>query len=68
MFLSHQVGSFFGAWIGGVLFDRMGNYDLAWGALIVIGVAAFTLQWLMDERPPRERNSADQSALLISRT
>ncbi len=57
VFLSHQVGSFFGAWMGGVLFDRMGNYDVAWGALIVVGVAAFMLQWLMDERPPRERNS-----------
>ena len=56
VFLSHQVGSFFGAWMGGVVFDRWGNYNFAWGALIVIGVAAFTLQWLMDERPPRERS------------
>jgi predicted MFS family arabinose efflux permease len=54
VFFSHQVGSFFGAWMGGVVFDRAGNYDFAWGALIVIGIAAFTLQWLMDERPPRE--------------
>lgn len=51
-FLSHQVGSFFGAWMGGVVFDWAGNYDFAWGALITIGLAAFTLQWLMDERPP----------------
>jgi predicted MFS family arabinose efflux permease len=51
-FLSHQVGSFFGAWMGGVVFDRFGSYDFAWGALIVIGAIAFTLQWLMDERPP----------------
>jgi predicted MFS family arabinose efflux permease len=55
VFLSHQVGSFFGAWMGGVVFDRMGNYDFAWGALIVIGVTAFMLQWMMDERPPHER-------------
>src|SRR5216117_575066 len=58
VFLSHQVGSFFGAWMGGVVFDRFGNYDFGWGALIVIGVTAFTLQWLMDERPPREREAA----------
>src|SRR6266850_1600379 len=58
VFLSHQVGSFFGAWMGGVVFDRFGNYNFGWGALIVIGVTAFTLQWLMDERPPRERQSA----------
>ncbi|HEX6298594.1 MAG TPA: MFS transporter, partial [Burkholderiales bacterium] len=54
-FLSHQVGSFAGAWMGGIVFDWRGNYDLAWGALIAIGLAAFTLQWLMDERPPRQR-------------
>ena len=53
VFLSHQVGSFFGAWMGGLVFDWRGSYDFAWGALIVIGLAAFTLQWLMDERPPR---------------
>src|SRR5262245_48755198 len=52
VFFSHQVGSFFGAWMGGLVFDYAGNYDFAWGALIVIGLAAFTLQWLMDERPP----------------
>jgi predicted MFS family arabinose efflux permease len=58
VFLSHQVGSFFGAWMGGLVFDRFGNYNFAWGALIAIGVTAFTLQWLMDERPPRARASA----------
>ncbi len=54
VFLSHQVGSFFGAWMGGLVFAWNGNYNLAWGALIVIGFAAFTLQWLMDENPPEE--------------
>src|ERR1051325_9018532 len=55
VFLSHQVGSFFGAWMGGIVYDRTGSYNVAWGALIAIGLAAFTLQWLMDERPPHER-------------
>src|SRR5438105_4481462 len=55
VFLSHQVGSFFGAWMGGIVYDRTGSYNVAWGALIVIGVSAFALQWLMDERPPHER-------------
>ncbi len=54
VFLSHQVGSFFGAWMGGVVFTSLGKYDAAWAALIVIGLTAFTLQWLMDEKPPRE--------------
>src|SRR5437588_7193727 len=55
VFLSHQIGSFFGAWMGGIVYDRTGSYNVAWGALIVIGVTAFALQWLMDERPPHER-------------
>lgn len=55
VFFSHQVGSFLGAWMGGVVFDLYGSYDVAWGALIAVGLTAFALQWLMDERPPRER-------------
>jgi len=62
VFLSHQVGSFFGAWMGGLVFDRFGNYNFGWGALIVIGLTAFTLQWLMDERPPREPRLAGSPA------
>jgi predicted MFS family arabinose efflux permease len=62
VFLSHQVGSFFGAWMGGVVFDRFGNYNFGWGALIAIGLTAFTLQWLMDERPPREPRRGPQAA------
>jgi predicted MFS family arabinose efflux permease len=58
VFLSHQVGSFCGAWAGGLLFDRYGNYDAAWAALIVIGVIAFALQWLMDENPRGHRGVA----------
>jgi predicted MFS family arabinose efflux permease len=61
VFLSHQVGSFFGAWMGGIIFTRLGNYDFAWAALIVIGLTAFTLQWMMDERPPREKDSSGRT-------
>ena len=60
VFLSHQVGSFFGAWMGGLVLDRFGNYNVAWGALIAIGLTAFTLQWLMDERPPRKGRLAGE--------
>ncbi len=55
VFLSHQLGSFLGAWMGGLVFDRFRNYDVAWGALIVVGITAFLLQWTMDETPPEER-------------
>ncbi len=58
VFFSHQLGSFFGAWMGGLVFARTGSYDFAWGALIAIGLTAFTLQWLMDDRPPAELRRA----------
>ena len=63
VFLSHQLGSFFGAWMGGLVFAKWGSYDFAWGALIVIGLVAFTLQWLMDERPPAEYRQLRQGSL-----
>jgi len=65
-FLSHQVGSFVGAWMGGLVFDRTGSYGIAWGALIAIGAAAFVLQWMMDERPARARNAANPAAAVAA--
>ena len=44
--------------MGGIVFDRFGNYHVAWGALIVIGIGAFLLQWSMDETPPGEKRRA----------
>lgn len=48
-FFSHQVGSFIGAWAGGLVYDLTGVYDIAWAAMIVVGLSAFTLQWFMDD-------------------
>ncbi len=40
IFLSHQVGSFLGSWLGGRLYDTYGNYDVMWGIAIALGVFA----------------------------
>jgi len=40
VFLSHQVGSFLGVWLGGYLYDRLGSYDLVWYVSIGLGVMA----------------------------
>jgi MFS family permease len=40
IFLSHQIGSFVGIWLGGTLYDSFGNYNLVWW--IGIGVGAFS--------------------------
>lgn len=40
VFLSHQVGSFLGVWLGGLLYDRTGSYDVVWWIAIALGVMA----------------------------
>ncbi len=40
VFFSHQVGSFLGVWLGGMIYDHTGNYDMVWGMSIVLGGAA----------------------------
>ena len=40
IFVSHQLGSFLGAWLGGKLYDATGSYDVVWGIAIALGVFA----------------------------
>ncbi|WP_158963710.1 MFS transporter [Chachezhania sediminis] len=52
MFLSHQVGAFLGAWLGGLSFQISGTYSIGWLALIAVGTAAAALQfWSGTQRP-----------------
>jgi predicted MFS family arabinose efflux permease len=56
VFLSHQVGSFLGVWLGGYLYDAYGSYDLIWWLSIALGLVAALLHWPIDEREvPRLR-------------
>ncbi len=50
-FMSHQVGSFLGAWGGGYIFSAFGNYDLAWKLAVAIGLAAGLFQMTMNIQP-----------------
>jgi predicted MFS family arabinose efflux permease len=40
VFLSHQLGSFFGVWLGGRLYDQFGSYDPVWWMGVGLGVFA----------------------------
>ena len=40
VFFSHQIGSFLGVWLGGVLYDRTGSYNIVWYITIALGVLA----------------------------
>ncbi len=50
-FLSHQLGGFLGAGAGSVLMETTGNYDAFWPVMIVVGLLATALNWMI--RPPR---------------
>ena len=49
-FLSHQIGSFLGIWIGGYIFDFTGNYDMIWILTALAGFIAAALNWPIKER------------------
>ena len=51
VFLSHQIGSFAGVWLGGYLYDATGSYNLVWIGSIALGVIAAILNLPIDERP-----------------
>lgn len=51
VFLSHQLGSFLGVWLGGYLYDRVGTYDGVWWASVALGVAAALIHLAIDEKP-----------------
>jgi MFS family permease len=58
-FMSHQLGSFIGAFGGGVLFDALGSYELAWRLAVGLGLAAgllqvsFAVAWPINRSPSR---------------
>lgn len=54
VFFGHQVGSFFGGWGGGRLFDLQGNYDMMWWISIALGIVSALLHWpIVEERLSR---------------
>ena len=54
VFLNHQIGSFLGAYLGGVLYDIFGNFDYAWYLAIVLSFVATLLHLPIDEKPIRK--------------
>lgn len=51
IFLSHQVGSFLGVWLGGLMYDRFGNYELVWYLAIALGIFSAAVNLMVREAP-----------------
>jgi len=59
VFLSHQIGSFLGVWLGGVLYDRTGSYDGMWWAGVFFGLLAAVIHIPINEKPVARLQAAD---------
>ena len=50
--VTHQIGGFLGAYLGGKAFEGSGNYNWMWYADIVLAIAAALLHWPIREQRP----------------
>jgi predicted MFS family arabinose efflux permease len=51
VFLSHQIGSFMGVWLGGKLFDTTGSYNAVWWLAVALGIFAALVNLPVRETP-----------------
>jgi len=50
-FASHQVGSFVGSWLGGIVYDMTSSYSIMWWLNVAAALFAFTVNWIIREEP-----------------
>ena len=55
VFLSHQIGSFVGVWLGGLFYDIYGSYDIVWWVGIGVGAFSAIIHLPVREKPLAER-------------
>jgi predicted MFS family arabinose efflux permease len=61
VFMSHQFGSFAGAYLGGIVQELTGSYDLMWIVSVALGLVAALLHWPIREQP-LERLSSETAS------
>lgn len=62
VFLSHQVGSFCGVWLGGYLYDVTGSYNIVWWAACIIALVTALMHVFIDDGPVLRLRSALSAA------
>ncbi|AMR81140.1 MFS transporter [Cupriavidus nantongensis] len=50
VFLGHQLGSFLGVWLGGLVFELTRSYDAVWYGAMALGIVAAALHSPIDDR------------------
>jgi predicted MFS family arabinose efflux permease len=66
VFLSHQLGSFTGVWLGGELADRPDGYTTVWWIAVGLGVLAAVLHLGIDESPAPQPPAAGDRRIVLS--
>ncbi|MFT5531755.1 MAG: MFS family permease [Candidatus Poriferisodalaceae bacterium] len=61
VFLSHQMGSFIGVYLGGWVFDQTDSYDAVWWLAAALGVIAAILHWPIGSGPVEVERLSEQS-------
>lgn len=57
VFFGHQLGGFFGVWLGGLVFDATHSYDLLWYGSIALGIVAGIMHLPIDDTALADRTS-----------
>ncbi|KAA0014574.1 MFS transporter [Billgrantia pellis] len=62
VFLSHQIGSFTGVWLGGFLYEATGSYVAVWWSGVVLSLVTMALHWPIREAPANVMRAMAPSA------
>lgn len=63
VFLSHQLGSFSGVWLGGWGYQNLGSYNVVWYFGVVLSLLAATFHWPIKEQPVARLTAANASLM-----
>jgi MFS family permease len=61
-FFSHQVGGFLGVFLGGILFEKTGSYDIVWWLSVGLGIASALINLPISEKPAPRAGLSPQPA------
>lgn len=54
VFFMHQVGGFFGAWLGGICFEITGSYTVIWSVAALLGAFAAVVSFAIRDKAPEQ--------------
>jgi len=58
VFMFHQLGSFFGSWLGGWIYDHTGSYNVVWIIAIGLSIVSTLVNLPIDEKPVLRKPAA----------